>query len=142
MPLMGSKYFSKARMLMMKIGTLTTANGSTSNRPGRGNGTSLLPIRLIHLVIWNRNLTLRRLWELELKWQLIHNRRREFNGVLYMDNVKLDTDPPIRFDFEQLEIETDFVELQCSVGVLRVFVFADGGASRSLPQRELSPIRV
>jgi hypothetical protein len=51
------------------------------------------------------------------------------NGTLYLDSVQLDTTPPIHFDFEEAEITTDLNELYCSVDVLRVFVFADGGAS-------------
>lgn len=50
-------------------------------------------------------------------------------GTIYLDDYRLDTDPPIIYDFELLEAERDFIHLRCSTSVVRVFVFADGGAA-------------
>jgi hypothetical protein len=52
-----------------------------------------------------------------------------FTGTIYLDDYKLDTDPPIIFDFEKLEAEVDFDALRCLSGATRVFVFADGRTS-------------
>jgi hypothetical protein len=50
-------------------------------------------------------------------------------GTIYLDDFELDTYPPILFDFETLEAETDLDALKCSCGTIRVFIFADGGAA-------------
>jgi hypothetical protein len=52
-------------------------------------------------------------------------------GPIYLDDVRLDCDPPRVFDFEQLEAACDFGCLGSSneKRVVRVFVFADGRAS-------------
>jgi len=55
-------------------------------------------------------------------------------GEIFLDDYVISTPPPIAFDFERLEVETDFGTLQqalgeCSAPVVRVFVFADGRAS-------------
>jgi hypothetical protein len=58
----------------------------------------------------------------------------KLQGTIYLDDYILETDPPITFDFEQLEVERDFAALhevlsECSTAVVRVFIFADGRAS-------------
>lgn len=58
----------------------------------------------------------------------------KLQGVIYLDNYMLETNPPIAFDFEQLEVERDFITVKevlkkCSKRVVRMFVFADGRAS-------------
>lgn len=55
-------------------------------------------------------------------------------GSIYLDDYVLNTSPPITFDFEQLEVERDFMTLRqvlrgCRTRVVRVFIFADGRAS-------------
>ena len=55
-------------------------------------------------------------------------------GPIYVDDYVLDTDPPIVFDFETLEVERDFSVMEqmlhdCPKRVIRVFVFADGRAA-------------
>jgi hypothetical protein len=50
-------------------------------------------------------------------------------GTIYLDDFKLDTNPPIILDFEKLEAEIDFDSLKCSSGTIRVFIFADGRAA-------------
>lgn len=57
-----------------------------------------------------------------------------FAGTIFLDDYVLSTAPPIAFDFEKLEVETDFLVLQqalehCSAPAVRVFVFADGRAA-------------
>ncbi len=63
-----------------------------------------------------------------------------FKGVIYIDDYVLNTDPPITFDFEMLEVEKDFAALrqsigQCAAPVVRVFVFTDG---RAAPEFDLN----
>jgi hypothetical protein len=50
-------------------------------------------------------------------------------GTIYLDDFRLDTDPPIIFDFELLEADRDFIRLGCSTSIVRVFLFADGRAA-------------
>ncbi|MFN8494277.1 MAG: hypothetical protein U0350_42150 [Caldilineaceae bacterium] len=61
------------------------------------------------------------------------NSTATLQGSIYLDDVVLDTNPKITFDFEALEIVKDFDAFQplCNspITVVRVFLFADGGAS-------------
>ena len=54
-------------------------------------------------------------------------------GPIYLDDYVLETTPLITFDFEELELYTQFKEIQDitsgSFPIARVFVFADGRAS-------------
>jgi hypothetical protein len=55
-------------------------------------------------------------------------------GRIYLDDYELTTDPPVTFDFEQLEVERDFLALhqvlaRCAMPVVRVFILADGRAA-------------
>jgi hypothetical protein len=55
-------------------------------------------------------------------------------GRIYLDDYVLGTDPPISFDFEQFEVERDFLILhqvlaRCTIPVVRVFILADGRAA-------------
>lgn len=59
---------------------------------------------------------------------------KALKGLIYLDDFVLDTDPPLTFNFEQLEVDRDFILLQdvlrqCPTRVIRVFVFADGRAA-------------
>lgn len=60
-------------------------------------------------------------------------------GTIRLDDFRLDTHPPIIFDFEKLETERDFDDLRCLSSVIRLFVFADGRASPEFtPSGEVS----
>jgi hypothetical protein len=52
---------------------------------------------------------------------------------IYLDDYVLETNPPIIFDFEQLELERDFQAIKSltdgKLSVARVFIFADGRAA-------------
>jgi hypothetical protein len=56
-------------------------------------------------------------------------------GHIYLDDYMINTEPPLVFDFERLEVEQDFIHLQrvfrncATTKVVRVFVFADGRAA-------------
>ena len=57
-----------------------------------------------------------------------------FAGTIFLDDYALGTAPAVAFDFERLEVQTDFLALQqtlgqCSAPAIRVFVFADGRAA-------------
>jgi hypothetical protein len=59
---------------------------------------------------------------------------RTLDGQIFLDDYVISTNPTIVFDFEKLEIENDFAELQqalgqCSTRAVRVFIFTDGRAS-------------
>jgi hypothetical protein len=56
-----------------------------------------------------------------------------FEGVVYLHELFVDTDTALVFDFERLQIERDFRAVQTHAGrafsVARIFVFCDGRAS-------------
>ncbi|HYY96712.1 MAG TPA: Calx-beta domain-containing protein, partial [Pyrinomonadaceae bacterium] len=72
--------------------------------------------------------------EIGLKVSINDASAATLKGTVFLDDFKLETNPPVAFDFERLEVERDFAAIEAACGgcparAVRVFVFADGRAA-------------